>query len=956
MPHHRPLHAFPGPALAAFCLGGLVAACNSPEPFRPAGRPTAEIVNPVAGATYRGGQTIQFSGTGADAEGSSLPGTSLTWWAELHHDGQTDPFMPVTTGPSGSVVIPTSGEVSANVWYRFYLRAVDGNGLADTTFRDIQPETVQLTVTSVPVGRTVTLDGQPRITPYSVAGVVGIDRQLGAPSPQVSPDSVYVFQSWSDGGAQTHTISTPASSATYTATLQATGPAHPPPTAVIVAPVAGATYHGGLTIQFSGTGTESGGSPLPGSSLGWWAELHHDTHTHPFMPVTTGSAGSVVIPTSGEVSANVFYRFYLRAVDARGLADTVVRDVLPEKIQLTVTSVPVGRTITLDGQPQVAPYTVTAVVGIEREIGAPSPQSGGDSTYTFQSWSDAGVQTHVISTPASNTTYSATFLATGPANQPPTVSITAPTPGSSSAVNTPVTVTAAAADVDGTVQQVQFFDGASSIGSDATSPYSITWTPTVTGAHTLTARATDNGGAVTTSAAVGVNVTGGGGDTQAPTVTLTAPADGTQNLNGVVTATATATDNVGVAGVEFQLDGEAVGEDLGAPYQMALPATSDYTTGVHVIRVRARDAAGNRSPWVAARVTFGGIVDEPAGFTRTSFVQNLGTIGTAMAFAPDGRLFICEQGGDLRVVKNGSLLANPFVRVPTTADGERGLLGVAFHPNFAANGFVYVYYTVTSGGTSHNRISRFTASGDVAVAGSELPIVELPNLSSATNHNGGALHFGPDGKLYVAVGDNATGSNAPSPTSRLGKMLRYNEDGSIPGDNPSIGTGVNQAIWAVGLRNPFTFGFQPGTGRLFINDVGQNTWEEINEGVAGANYGWPTTEGATSNPLFTGPLFTYRHGGSPAQNPSLVSGFAIVGSAFYNPSTVLFPPEYVGNYFFADYVDHWVNRLDLANDNAVYAFARLPNSVTDLQVGPDGALYALGYQINDTWGVWRWGH
>jgi glucose/arabinose dehydrogenase len=321
-----------------------------------------------------------------------------------------------------------------------------------------------------------------------------------------------------------------------------------------------------------------------------------------------------------------------------------------------------------------------------------------------------------------------------------------------------------------------------------------------------------------------------------------------------------------------------------------------------------------------------------------------------MTFAPDGRLFICEQDGDLRVVKNGVLLAKPFVTTPTSANGERGLLGVAFHPNFPATPYVYVYYTTSA---PNNRISRFTASGDTAATGSETVIVDLPTLSVATNHNGGAIHFGPDGKLYVAVGDNANGGNAQSTGTRLGKMLRYNDDGTIPADNPSIGTGVNQAIWAMGLRNPFTFGFQPGTGRVFINDVGQDSWEEINEGAAGANYGWPTTEGATTNPAFTSPLFSYAH----SANPTLVVGFAIVGSAFYNPGTVLFPANYVGNYFFADYGNQWINRMDLsAGNSAIYAFARLPGSITDLAVGPDGALYALGVQGNGTWGVWRFSH
>ena len=124
-----------------------------------------------------------------------------------------------------------------------------------------------------------------------------------------------------------------------------------------------------------------------------------------------------------------------------------------------------------------------------------------------------------------------------------------------------------------------------------------------------------------------------------------------------------------------------------------------------------------------------------------------------------------------------------------------------------------------------------------------------------TNHNGGALAFGPDEKLYIAVGENAVASNAQSLGNRLGKILRLNKDGSIPSDNPffSTASGVNRAIWALGLRNPFTFAFNASGTSMFINDVGQGTWEEINEGRAGANYGWPTTEGATTDPRFDPP-------------------------------------------------------------------------------------------------------
>src|SRR5436190_22494254 len=185
------------------------------------------------------------------------------------------------------------------------------------------------------------------------------------------------------------------------------------------------------------------------------------------------------------------------------------------------------------------------------------------------------------------------------------------------------------------------------------------------------------------------------------------------------------------------------------------------------------------------------------------------------------------------------MLATPFLSLTVDSFSERGLLGIAFDPNFATNHFVYVYYTVP-GDPAHNRVSRFTANGDVALAGSEFVLVDLDNLSGAGNHNGGAIHFGPDDKLYVAVGENANAANSQTLNNRLGKVLRINSDGSIPSDNPFFNnaTGLNRVIWALGLRNPFTFAFQPNTTRMFINDVGQSLQEEIDDGIAGSNYGW----------------------------------------------------------------------------------------------------------------------
>ena len=323
----------------------------------------------------------------------------------------------------------------------------------------------------------------------------------------------------------------------------------------------------------------------------------------------------------------------------------------------------------------------------------------------------------------------------------------------------------------------------------------------------------------------------------------------------------------------------------------------------------------------------------PAGFTETQIANGLSS-PTAMDFAPDGRLFVCLQGGNLRVIKNGALLPTPFLSLTVDSSGERGLLGIAFDPNFSSNNFLYVYYTVP-GSPSHNRVSRFTANGDVAMGGSEVVLLNLDNLSSATNHNGGAIHFGPDGKLYIAVGENANGANSQTLANLLGKVLRINSDGTIPTDNPFFNTsGARKEIWALGLRNPFTFAFQPGTGRLFINDVGQSTWEEINDGIAGSNYGWPTTEGFTSNPNFRSPLFEYGHGSTST------TGCAIVGDGFYNPPTVMFPASYVGKYFFADLCSGWVRLLDPANNTAA-DFASGISQPVDLKVAADGSLYYL---------------
>lgn len=321
----------------------------------------------------------------------------------------------------------------------------------------------------------------------------------------------------------------------------------------------------------------------------------------------------------------------------------------------------------------------------------------------------------------------------------------------------------------------------------------------------------------------------------------------------------------------------------------------------------------------------------PPGFTQAQVATGLAN-PTAMEFAPDGRLFVAEQGGSLRVIKGDALLPAPFVRLNVDSSGERGLLGVTFDPAFPVNHFVYAYYT-TATAPVHNRVSRFIADGDVAVPGSETVLLDLDNLGAAPFHNGGAIHFGVDGKLYVGVGENTVGANAQSLNNRLGKLLRINSDGSIPADNPFFNqaSGANRSIWALGLRNPFTFAVQPGSGRIFINDVGSNRFEEINDGVAGANYGWPATEGPTTDPRFRSPLFAYEHD----------TACAISGGTFYNPASVRFPSSFVGDYFFADLCGGWIRRLDPATGIVTDFATALPNFPVDVKVDAGGRLYFL---------------
>lgn len=330
-----------------------------------------------------------------------------------------------------------------------------------------------------------------------------------------------------------------------------------------------------------------------------------------------------------------------------------------------------------------------------------------------------------------------------------------------------------------------------------------------------------------------------------------------------------------------------------------------------------------------------GPIKLPPGFQARTVATSFTGL-TALETTRDGRIFVCEQTGALRVVKAGGLLEEPFVTLPVDSYWERGLIGVTVHPDFPKTPYVYVCY-VAKEPYPHHRVSRFTADGDVAVQGSEKVLLTGDDQRKLgghvpAGHQGGALHFGHDGTLYIAIGEQTAETPAQDLDSFLGKILRINPDGTIPHDNPFVddATGKYRAIWARGLRNPYTFAIQPSTGTMFINDIG-GSFEDINRGAAGANYGWPVVDhGPTDDSRFEGPVHYYPHA-------SAVGG----DFAEFADSDAAWPQEYLGRYFFADYILGWIKTLDPNDPTEASTFATGLRRPSDLRFAPDGSLYVL---------------
>lgn len=314
------------------------------------------------------------------------------------------------------------------------------------------------------------------------------------------------------------------------------------------------------------------------------------------------------------------------------------------------------------------------------------------------------------------------------------------------------------------------------------------------------------------------------------------------------------------------------------------------------------------------------------------------------------RLFVVEQTGLIQIVQHGVRLGSPFMDITdrVASGGERGLLSVAFHPNYAANGFFYVNYTDLNGDTRVERYSVSVADSNLADTATHKLILFVRQPYS--NHNGGLVMFGPDGMLYIGMGDGGSGGDpenrAQHPDSLLGKLLRIDVDRgdpyAIPPNNPFATSGGAPEIWAIGLRNPWRFAFDPPSGLLYIADVGQNTWEEVDVEPAsqgGLNYGWRVMEGAhCSNP-------------DPCQLAGLVlprveytrnDGCAVIGGFVYRGTR---SPSLVGEYFFADLCGGWLRSFTVAGGNVSTRTLWTPDVSpgTPLSFGEDanGELYVL---------------
>jgi glucose/arabinose dehydrogenase len=297
----------------------------------------------------------------------------------------------------------------------------------------------------------------------------------------------------------------------------------------------------------------------------------------------------------------------------------------------------------------------------------------------------------------------------------------------------------------------------------------------------------------------------------------------------------------------------------------------------------------------------------------------------SLVFAPDGRLFVTERPGRVRILQNGRLLEEPAITLPDIAAiGEGGLLGMALHPSFAQNHLVYLAYTGQAPGRGIGIANRLVRFREVANTLGE-PAVLIDDITASSIHNGSRVNFGPDGRLYMTTGDAANASLAQDLARLSGKILRINEDGTTPADNP-----FGSPVYSFGHRNPQGLDWHPATGDLWATEHGATGNDEVNRIVAGRNYGWPVIEGDATRPDMETPILFF----SPSIAPS--------GATFYTGAAF---PTFRNNFFFATLAGAHLHRVrfDPADQRRVLGHERLLQGrfgrIRDVVTGPDGAVY-----------------
>jgi glucose/arabinose dehydrogenase len=587
---------------------------------------------------------------------------------------------------------------------------------------------------------------------------------------------------------------------------------------------------------------------------------------------------------------------------------------------------------------------------------------------TFTSWNNC----HLVTVPGFSYVRS-----TPGADQPPTVSITSPTNGASFTAPAVVPIVATAQDADGNVTNVAFFDGTTLLGGTNNTPYTVTAT-LAAGSHGLTAVATDNAGLSTTSSVVNVSVST---VHNPPSVTITNPPDNSVfgNTDSVLIGASVSDTGASVTNVQF-FDGLVSLRNISTPPYSFSTAAFTFALGLHTLTAVASDNLGAFGTSAPVHLT---VARYTPAVTNGAFSVFLVPVATNLAaplygISPPGdthRLFVLEQNGLMRVIQDGVLLPTPALDIQSrvqpplnaaNANDERGLLGLAFHPGFnnpASPGYqtLYTYnsemiptntmpyYPVPTTATNNymNVVNEWKISSgntNVLDPASRRQIISFGK--TAGNHNGGTCTFGPDGYMYLALGDGGNandvgashivpGGNAQNLGTPLGKMLRFdplnpalnptspdpvstNGQYRIPTTNPFQGLGQIPEIYAYGLRNPYRFAFDPVTGDLIEADVGQNNIEEINRISMGKNYGWAVKEGDFLFNMTNGPAGPAGTIGAPPGNfsPNFPAGLtdpisgpmgileydhnngiSITGGFVYRGKAM---PELYGKYIFGD--------------------------------------------------------